>query len=75
MTDIHDRAFDTRGARERSIAHIAGLFTEDGAQQLLFRRQLGLALGRDLADEDVVVADLGADADDARLVQVTQCVL
>src|SRR6185437_1515212 len=51
------------------------LFAEDGAQQLLFRRQLGLALGRYLADEDVVVADLRADADDARLVEVTQSVL
>ena len=33
-------------------------------------RQLGLALRRDLADEDVAGADLGADADDAALVEV-----
>ena len=49
-TDIHDRAFDTRGARERSIAHIAGLFTEDGAQQVFFGRKLSFALRRYFAD-------------------------
>ena len=54
------------GQVERGVANVAGLFAEDGAQQLLFRRQLGFALGRYLADQDVVVADLGADADDAR---------
>ena len=64
--DVDDRALDSRRAGERGIANIAGLLAEDGAEQLLFRRELGLALGRDLADEDVVVADLGADADDAR---------
>ncbi len=73
--DVDDGAFDTRRAGERSVAHVAGLFAEDGTQQLFFRRQLGFALGRYLADEDVVVADLGADADDARLVEVTQRVL
>ena len=70
--DIDHGAFDTRRARERSVANIAGLFTEDGAQQLLFRRQLGFALGRYLADEDVVVLDLGADADYAALVEIAQ---
>ena len=73
--DVDDGALDARRAGERSVANVAGLLAEDGAQQLLFRRQLGLALGRHLADQDVVVADLGADADDARLVQVAQRVL
>ena len=73
--DVDDGAFDTRRAGQRSVANIAGLFAEDGAQQLLFRRQLGFALGRYLADEDVVVPDLGADADDARLVEIAQRVL
>ena len=70
--DVDHGALDARRAGERSVADIAGLFAEDRAQQLLFRRQLGLALGRDLADQDVVVLDLGADADDAALVQIAQ---
>ena len=70
--DIDHRAFDTRRAVERSVANIAGLFAEDGAQQLLFRRELGFALGRDFADQDVAWLDCGADADDAALVQVAQ---
>ena len=34
--------------------------------------QLGLALRGDLADQDVAVTHLGADADDAALVEVRQ---
>ena len=68
--NVNDGAFDTRRAGERSVANVAGLFAEDRAQQLLFRSQLGFALGRHLADQDVVVLDLGADADDAALVEI-----
>ncbi|CAB4967503.1 unannotated protein [freshwater metagenome] len=60
---------------EAGVADLAGLLAEDGAQQALLRGQLGLALGRHLADEDVAVADLGADADDAALVEVGQDLL
>src|SRR5215831_11169894 len=52
------------------VADLAGLLTEDGAQQPLLGRELGLALGRDLADQDVAVDDLGADPDDPPLVEV-----
>jgi hypothetical protein len=38
-------------------------------------RQLGLALGRDLADQDVAGLDLGADPHDARVVEVGQGLL
>jgi hypothetical protein len=38
---------------ERGVAHLAGLLAEDGPQQALFGRLLGLALGGDLADQDV----------------------
>ena len=48
------------------------LLAEDGAQQLFFRRQLGFALGRDLADQHVAGFDFGADVDDAGLVQAGQ---
>ena len=60
---------------QRGVAHLARLLTEDRAQQPLLRRQLGLALGRDLADQDVAGADLGADADDAALVEVGEDLL
>ncbi len=60
---------------EARVAHLACLLTEDRAQEALLRRQLGLTLGRDLADEDVARADLGADADDAALVEVLEDVL
>ena len=60
------------GNLERGVAHLAALLVEDRAQQALLGAQLGLALRRDLADEDVAGANLGADADDAALVEVGQ---
>ena len=60
---------------ERGVADLARLLLEDRADQLLLGRQLGLALGRDLADEQVAGADLGADAHDAALVEVAQRLL
>ena len=69
---IDDGAFDARRAVERRVLHVAGLFAEDGAQQLLFGSQLGFALGRHFADQNVARLHRGADADDAALVQVAQ---
>src|SRR4029077_15345624 len=60
---------------ERRVADLAGLLLEDRADQLLLRGQLGLSLGRDLADEQVAGADLGPDADDATVVEVPQRLL
>ena len=51
--DVDDRAFDARRHLERGVADVAGLLAEDRPQQLLFRGQLGLALRRHLADQDV----------------------
>ena len=70
--DADDDALDARRADQRGVAHVAGLLAEDRAEQLFFRRQLGLALRRDLADEDVARLDRGADADDAAVVEVAQ---
>lgn len=70
--DADDLAVLTVRHLERRVANLARLLTEDRAEQALLRRQLGLALGRDLADEDVAGLDLGTDADDAALVQVGQ---
>src|SRR5665647_2344576 len=60
------------GNLQRCVAHLAGLLAEDGTKQALLWSELGLALGRDLADQKVTIADLRADADDAALVQVSQ---
>jgi hypothetical protein len=60
---------------ERGVANFPRLLLEDRADQLLLRRQLGLALRRDLADEQVAGADLGPDADDAAVVEVLERLL
>jgi hypothetical protein len=60
---------------QRAVADVAGLLAEDGPQQLLFGRELGLTLGGDLADQDVLRLHLGADAHDARLVEVLEGLL
>ena len=52
---------------QRGVLHLARLLAEDRAQQLLLRGELGLALRRDLAHQDVAFADLRADADDAAI--------
>ena len=69
---VDHRALDAGRHGERGVADVAGLLAEDRAQQLLLRRQLGLALRRDLADQDVTGLHLGADAHDAGLVQVLE---
>ena len=60
---------------ERGIADFSCLLAEDGAQQSLFCGQLGLALRRDLADEDVTRTDFGTDLDDTVGVQILQRVV
>ncbi len=67
----HD-AGDARRDLQRAVTHVAGLFAEDRAQQLLLGGELALALGGDLADQDVAGLDLGADAHDARVVEVLE---
>ena len=67
---VDDDALHARRRLQRCILHVAGLLAEDRLQQLLFRRRIGFALRRDLADEDVAFDHLGADADDAVLVEI-----
>ena len=73
--DVDDLARLAVGHLERGVAHLAGLLAEDGPQEPLLGGQLGLALGGDLADQHVAGADLGADADDAALVEVGEDLL
>ncbi len=72
--DLHadDDALDARRADERGVTDVARLLAEDRAQQLLFRRQLRLALRRDLADEDVSWLDRSTDSDDPALIEIPQ---
>ena len=51
--DVHDLAALAVGQAQGGVLDLARLFAKDGAQQFLFGRQFGLALGRDLADQDV----------------------
>src|SRR4051812_2541821 len=73
--DADDLAGLTVRDLERGVAHLARLLAEDRAEQALLGGELGLALRRDLADEDVAGDDLGADADDAALVEVGEDLL
>ena len=73
--DVDDDATLAVGHLERGVADLARLLLEDRADQLLLGGQLGLALGRDLADEQVAGGHLGADADDAAVVEVAQRLL
>ena len=72
---VHNDAALAVGDLEGGVAHLAGLFTEDGAQQPLLGGQVGLALGRDLADQDISRTHLGAHGDDASLVKILESVL
>ena len=72
--DLHvdDLARLTVRHAQRGIAHLARLLAEDRAQQALLCRQLRLALGRDLADEDIAGAHVRADGDNAVLVEILE---
>src|SRR6185312_14201419 len=70
--DVDDDAFHSWRHLERGVLHILRLLTEDCGQELLFRRQLRLALGRDLADENVARLDVRTDADDSALIQIRE---
>ena len=73
--DLDHGTRDPRGHPKRGVAHVRGLLAEDRAQKLLLRGHRRFALGGHLADQDVAGADLGADIDDARFVEVVQRVL
>jgi hypothetical protein len=63
------------GHAQRGVTDLAGLFAKDGAEQALLGAELRLTLGGDLADQDVARVDLGADVDDAALVEVLERLL
>ena len=73
--NVDDCPLDAVGNAQGAVPHVLGLLAEDRVEELELRRGLGLALGRDLADEDVAGLDLGAYADDALDVQVVEALL
>src|SRR6185369_5270554 len=73
--DVDDDAFHSRRHLERRILHVLRLLTEDGGEQLLFRRELRLALRRDLSNQDVARLHVRADTDDAALIEIQQRLL
>ncbi len=73
--DADDRAGLAVRHLQRGVAHLARLLAEDRAEQPLLGGQLGLALGRHLAHQDVAGDDLGADPDDPPLVEVREDLL
>ena len=75
LTDVHDLAALAVRQAQAGVLHLARLLPEDRAQQALLCGQLGLALGRDLADQDVARLDLRADVHDAVLVEVLERLL
>jgi hypothetical protein len=72
---LDHRAIGARRQTQRGVAHVRRLFAEDGAQKLFLRRHRAFALGGDLAHQDVARLHLGADIDDAGLVEVAQRLL
>src|SRR5690606_9694329 len=57
---------------ERSIANVAGLFTEDRPEELLFGRKLGFTLRSHFAHEDITRLHFRADADDTGGIEVLE---
>ena len=72
--DLHadDDAFDAWRTDERRVADVARLLAEDRAKQLLLGSELRLAFRRHLANQDVARLHVGADADDAAVVEIAQ---
>src|SRR6476620_7532060 len=75
LADLDDLAALAVRQAQRAVLHLARLLTEDRPQEALLGGQLGLALRRDLADQDVAGAHLGPDVHDALLVEVLEGLL
>ena len=74
-TRLNDDTVFTVRNLERGISDLSCLLTKNRAEQTFLGRKLGLALRRNLADQDIAGTDLGTDADDAALIQILQRVI
>ena len=69
--DVDDLTLLSVRDSERGVLNVTRLLTEYGPEKLLLGAELSLALGRDLADQDVAGTYLGPDTNNALLVQIT----
>src|SRR5215218_2046298 len=73
--DVYDDATLAVRDLQGRVLDLTRLLAEDRAQELLLRRRLALALGRDLADEDVSRSYLRPDTDNSVGVEVHEHVV
>ncbi len=73
--DVNNNAAFTMGNLQGGVSDFPCLFAKNSAQKAFLRSQVGLPLRCDLTDENVAASDLGADTDDAALVQIFQRVV
>ena len=69
---VDHRARNPRRHAKRGVLHVGRLLAKDRAQQFLFRCELCLALGGDLADQHVPGLDFGTDVDNAGVVETAK---
>ena len=74
-THVHDHAGLAVRQAQGGVTHLAGLLTEDSAQEAFLSGQLSLTLGGDLTDENVAGTHLGTLLNDTLGVEVLQDVL
>ena len=67
---VDDYAAYRRRDFEGGVFDVAGFVAEDCAEQFLFGRGVGFALGGDFTDKDVAFFDFGSDANDTVFVEV-----
>src|SRR5439155_5706355 len=66
------RTRDAGGHAQARVLHVRSLLAKDRPQELFFRRELRLALRRDLAYQHVAGLHFGADVDDAWFVETAE---
>src|SRR5216684_3685020 len=66
---INHRSGDSGGHAQARVLHVGSLLAEDRAKQFFLGRELGLALGRHLAHQNVARLDFGSDIYDTGLVK------
>ena len=71
--DVHHLAIDTGRHLERGVLDISSFLTKDSTEQTFFRCQLGLALRRDFADQNIARFHLGTHTNHSVHVEVLQC--
>ena len=71
-TNLNNRAGNTRRQTQGRIANVRGLFTEDGAQKLFFRRHRAFTLWCNLATQNIAGMHFSTDIDDTCFIQVLQ---